>query len=249
MNYMLYCIFFSKSRESAGAPLGVEDRPVQIIARNGLSGAYSSHESLPSPADRSNLLAYKKVVESFHQHLTVIPMRYGAVFDKPHEISRILTDEGERFQRLLDRLDGCVEMGVRILFARTASTPHPPHFNEATASTPGPGRAYLNKRRLLYKDDSQVEQSMKALAAACRGWFLGLFTAFREEFSRSGICSLRPEEQAPLQGNVAGGLISLYFLVRRQEVGRFQRRFHKATRQRPERFLLSGPWPAYNFVS
>lgn len=252
MKYMLYCILAAESRGPAVHPLGVEARPVQIITQNGLSGACSGHEDPPSAGDRSNLLDYKEVVESFHQHCTVIPMRYGAVFNDPHGINRVLAEQGERFKMLLERLDGCVELGVRILLSRPDTPVERLDSENALCDSRDPGKAYLHRRRAFYSEEARADQNMKGLAEACRGWFQGLFTAFRQEFARPGICGAlpfpRPGGCRAVQEDAPGGLVSLNFLIPRRDVERFERRFHKISGERPERLLMSGPWPPYNFV-
>jgi hypothetical protein len=44
-------------------------------------------------------------------------------------------------------------------------------------------------------------------------------------------------------------LVSMYFLIRREDVGPFRRKFERLQEPGAHRLLLSGPWAPYNFVA
>ena len=45
-----------------------------------------------------------------------------------------------------------------------------------------------------------------------------------------------------------GRLLSLFFLVRRENVERFREAFGQLQQETSAKMLLTGPWPPYNFV-
>ena len=81
MSCLLYCIFHSsKSREPGNLP-GIGGQPVFVISKNGLGAAVTHMVDRRVAPDISHILAYEEVVEVFHRDRTVIPMRYGNIFN------------------------------------------------------------------------------------------------------------------------------------------------------------------------
>ncbi len=263
MKYLLYCILQTPSGFSGrtGEPLplkpeallGVGCQPVYWVSQNGVGAAVSKvsssdHEetfSITTP-DIAVLLAYAKVIESLHNDPAiggVIPLRYGAFLEEESQILRILEKHSTRYECLLQEMRGCVEMGIRILISdcglRIAgcSSAH----SDSSLKTPpssNPGLAYLSGRRALFaKEESFAEENI-SLIKRCREAFAGLFVKCQSEYPpfRLSVCSSRNQ------------LISLYFLVPRRSVAAFGEVFRRICSRESARFLLSGPWPPFNFV-
>jgi hypothetical protein len=78
-----------------------------------------------------------------------------------------------------------------------------------------------------------LQEAAAALAdATCRA-FGGLYV-------RS-----RTEQAAAKEGR----LLSIFFLVPRENVGLFREAFRRLQGRAPEKMLLTGPWPPYNFAA
>lgn len=245
MRYLLYCIF----NTPVGAdlyvclkpetPLGIGGQPVSLIAKNSLIAAISRIAQSDLTPDIPRILAYEKVIESFHRDPMirgVIPMRYGCLFEEESQISRFLEERGKEFEALLKDLEGCVEMGIRVLIAdcglRNAdskrSIAQPPFCNPQSLTS---GQAYLLARRTYYQQGEQLVKESNELSKRCRMVFSGLFVKCKTE-----CFSLRIP------------LLSLYFLVPRRSVEPFRKIFRHISRKESAKLLLSGPWPPYNFV-
>jgi hypothetical protein len=120
MSYLLYCILPSQDTLDSPGLLGVGGEPVGLVSCNGLSAAVSriGHYNVTPPI--SSLLAFKEVVEYFHRSpgvRGVIPMRYGCMVDDKAQIPRLLEKHRSHYTALLKEVEGCVEMGIRILIA------------------------------------------------------------------------------------------------------------------------------------
>src|SRR5437763_772376 len=79
---------------------GVFDAPVRLLDREGLAGLVSDVDG-PVPARRADLLAHFRVLEDVAARGTVLPLRFGTVFDSDDEVVLELL---VRRRELLERL-------------------------------------------------------------------------------------------------------------------------------------------------
>ncbi len=244
MSYLLYCLSKHLEELELDGLAGVEGQPIGIRTCTGLS-AVISMLSAPelSQADLSTIMSYQRVIDYFHRKRTIIPMRFGCVLSEEAQIIRFLEDHCEEYRALLEELEGCVEMGIRILMdnrqyeepvpSSVGSDPAPPDPGLA-----GTGRGYLRARRSHYAARDQLGNGERAIIETVRGPFCGLFVR------------CKAEKSMPIAGNheSSARILSLYFLVKREEVEKFRQVFQAFASRSSARLLLSGPWPPFNFV-
>ena len=243
MKYLLYCIFQNRSDFKRGTIVGFEGQPVSAIAANGLLAAFSGVADFNPNPEISQILAYHKVIESFHRCCTVIPIRYGCLFEEESQIRKLLEDRDGQYGRLLDELEGCVEMGIRALIPSsevTTSAHQLPisHLAPHDPPTLGPGHAFLAARKAHYARLEQPPEESRDLIERCRAAFAGLFLKFKLE------C---PAFRTPTSV-FRLPLLSLYFLIPRSSLEAFRKIFQQVSLKESARLLLTGPWPPYNFV-
>ena len=249
---MAYCIFGDSQAQSTEPIFGISGQPVTIISANGLGVAVSLISPSDLTPDTDRALTYQAVVESMHRNRTVIPLRYGNVYEEEAQIVRFLLENEERLKLSLSELNGCVEMGIRVLFAESPEAERQSHESGIGGTTPlrrepsGIGHSYLAKRRALYGLDQTRARRRDAIAGHCRKAFAGLYVKFKREedeseFTRFGL---------GLTGSLAHrSIFSLYFLVPRGSIDLFRQAFRELTSRESARLLLSGPWAPYNFVT
>jgi len=120
VSYLLYCILNSPKTQSPVALVGVDGQPVFLLSNDGLSATVSKIQHPQISYNISWLLAYKQVIEAFHNGLAiggVIPMRYGYLFKERSQVTRLLKERSKQYKALLKELEGCVEMGIRVLIS------------------------------------------------------------------------------------------------------------------------------------
>ncbi len=244
MSYLLYCLFQHQEEPGVGGPAGVHGQAIAILSRNGLS-AVISMISAPqlSPEHLDTIMSYQRVINYFHRKATIIPMRFGCVFSEEAQVVRFLEEQSEGYRALLQELDGCVEMGIRVLLNNPESRERVQSLECPDSLPPvpdlvGTGREYLSARRSCYADRDRLGDEAKAVIETVRGPFDGLFVRCKAEKSMPG--------QVSCESSVR--MLSLYFLVKREEVEKFRQVFHAFTARCSGRILLSGPWPPFNFV-
>lgn len=205
---------------------GVMGEEVFFITARGLSAAVSNFASQEHLPKVSELLVYGKVVEKLHQRQTVIPMRFGCFLEGLPAIQSILEQKKTQYDTLLQELDGCVEMGIRILL--------PERVVETQQSMQNvDGCQYLAKRREHYLKQEEISQYHQELLDKCIRIFSELGRKHRTE-------------TVAQNGSV---IISLYFLIPKIKIDQFMENFHQLVENEDTKALMSGPWPPYNFVT
>ncbi len=244
MIHLLYCIFNSSKLRQPVRLAGVDDQPVSFLTVNGLGAAVSRISSSDCTTTLSRVLAYERVIECLHGELTVIPMRYGCLFHEAPKIAHLLETGRSRYTELLEELEGCVEMGIRVLpnyGERGSSESGEPHADGSSrdAQRTESGSAYLAARRHHYNQKDQLSLENRRIAERYQATFAGLFVKCKSESpARSDAVPALPPS-----------LLSLHFLVKRPSVGAFRRLFQDIVAGKEEKALLSGPWPPYNFAA
>ncbi len=174
----------------------------------------------------SELLIFSKVVEDFHRRQAIVPMRYGCFLNGIPAIRDALKERQRQYHALLEKLEGQVEMGIRLLPFETETTPPP-------AVPPLDGRNYLTRQRVHYRMLDETAQHHRMLLDRTIQAFSGLYGKVRAE-------------TAMKNGSV---ILSLYFLVPGNKVNLFRETFWRVVEDEEAKALISGPWPPYNFVA
>jgi hypothetical protein len=254
--------------------MGVDDQPVAHVSNNGLVAAVSRITREDLKPDMSLIMAYKKVVDSFHREQTIIPMRYGCLLKEKKQVSQLLEKNRIQYESLLKKLDGCVEMGIRVLIddcrltiedlknselenydpqSATESSeiqnPCPPSRalrRGGRAKSKMLGRAYLTSRKAHYAQEDKLGKEIDTIIEQYRKAFSGLYVKFKAEYPSTGSLQFSIFNR---QSQTPNPLVSLYFLVPRQSVERFRRVFRRICSGQSARLLMTGPWPPFNFVT
>jgi hypothetical protein len=244
MSCLFYCISLNPGPELAGPLSGVAGHPVYQVADRRLRAAVSRINRADLTPDLPRVRAYERVVSSCHRRGTVVPMRYGCVVEQESQVIEMLSAQGSHYEALLQELEGCVEMGLRVLLpsgpwagvtpgdpeeAREVAGPYPQNPEAAPDRL---GLAYLTARKARYARQDRWTKEYRQAADRCQAQFATLFVKCKTE---------APSARLPL--------LSLYFLLPRPAVELFRQAFRQLTETESARLLLSGPWPPYNFVT
>ena len=254
MKYLLYCIFRAPPSIDSGMvtgsdpqtihPLkGVYDHPVRYVSQGRLCAAVSELPASDQTPDISGLMAYEQVIEAIHRDRTIIPMRYGGLFEETSRIRRLLEGKAQRYETLLGELDGSVEMGIRVLLPNCDGAIPKTRKNDRRAKNLNPesddgGKAYLAARRAHYGSKDRTASEFQRIVRVCREAFSCHFVKCRTEYPP------HPGDLRPFRISIP----SLYYLVPKRSVSPFREIFQRIDGKEPVKLLLSGPWPPYNFV-
>lgn len=218
MKHLLYCIVQQDLDELPPEP------GICVVGAHGLAAVVLRVEETSYAPSVSAVLAFEKVVEAIYARQSVIPLRYGCLMESESAIVRLLEDHRQEYDAILGRLCGMTEMGIRVMF------PARPEF--LPGSPLSPGARYLTSLRNRYGFRDSLAPEEAQVADWIAGGLFGCYTEQRRE--------ILPADQ--------GRLLSLYFLTPKTGVERFRSTARQICPPGGAKWLLSGPWPPYNFV-
>jgi hypothetical protein len=242
MKHLVYCVLRDVRPERHALPAGVEGAQVLLMAEGGLAAACSVVPDGCATPTVPRATAYAWVVAALHKVAAVVPFRYGNLLENREQVLGLMQAHRAEFLQSLEEVEGCDEMGLRILLedrpglacAQPAcAAPGLPAI--ALAAAGGTGREFLEGRRAHYAAEECDEALAAQAAAEARGALEGLAVKCRAQRSSAPASPL-------------GRVLSLFFLVRRENVERFREAFGQLQQETSAKMLLTGPWPPYNFV-
>lgn len=215
----LFCI----RRRGDPAPTGVElpgVGPVRLI-EDGPIGLWVVDGRVGEGL--SAVRAHDSVVRAALRSATPLPARFGTVFPTQEALMDVLRDRNGELVAALARVEGAVEMGVRVGWGERE-----PERNDPPG---GGGRAFLEARKREFEVREQMRERADALLDAVER----LVPPPREKMRR-----VTPEP------GVAGALAHL---VQKESVRSFREAIEAARPAFPGVELRpTGPWAPYSFV-
>ena len=177
-------------------------------------------------------LAHEAVVEFVFSRLSVVPLKLFTMFRQDERAASEFASREHRLARLFDRLDGRVELGLRV------------HFDSARARQPAapPSPAASGRDYLLRK--KRQRDRPRRLANEARTATESLFEKLDAE---ADVVLRKPLPEAP-----GALLLDAACLVDRERVDVFESLIESESRRlaadAPILVTLSGPFPPYHFV-
>ncbi|MET9828083.1 GvpL/GvpF family gas vesicle protein [Streptomyces sp. NPDC006385] len=189
--------------------------------------------------------AHQQVIDALTVVTTPLPLRLATVFRDDSGVRSMMEAREEDFRRVLDRLEGRVEWGVKVYAdmrpAESEESVEPAASAEGstTEAKPMSGRDYLRRRRTQTRAREDVWQN----AAAFAGRLHETLSAFAED-SR-----LHAPQSAALSGAAGQNMLNAAYLVPRSDSEEFVELVDREKDDAPGiRVELTGPWAAYSFT-
>jgi len=234
MAWYAYCI-----TEQQGLLSGTRARrPFAIENLRGVNGAsvfgcpsgefavivseYSAGQTLT----QQSIVDHSRVVSECFRTLTVLPFRFGTIFDSDEALRRAVKANRKTFIESVARLRGKAEMHFKLLLKEGV-------MEEALADPPiGVGGEYL--RQLREQATRSRERQTKARALSMQ--VHKLFSPLEEDV----ICK---------RTGSGGMMIDFAHLIDSTAIAKYQNRYSAATRHFKDcQITITGPWPPYHFM-
>ncbi|MFD6274894.1 GvpL/GvpF family gas vesicle protein [Streptomyces sp. NPDC060209] len=243
----------------AGTPLetalaaqpGLEGTPLRTVRAGELVALVSSVPSAlygtegvkaqMEDLDRLEVLArtHHAVVEAAYEHTTVLPMRLVTVYLDDERVRDMLGDREAEFSALLGRLEGHVELGVKVYADPREAVTVSGRGPEADAAA-GPGRAYLQRRRATQQSHRETYRSAGAVAAEVPALVAGFASAH---------VTHRPQ-QGDLAQAAGENIVNDAYLVHGTRADAFRAALTGLADGVPGvRVEITGPWAPYSFAT
>jgi Gas vesicle synthesis protein GvpL/GvpF len=131
---------------------GLDDAPLAVARSSALGGLYSTHEHLDPRPQPEALWRHEKVIEAAMETGPALPARFGTTFADEPALCAALEHDAPRLAGQLERLQGCVELAVRVTLPDSAEP------------VPATGRAYLEtKLARLRRHETIAQQTLAPL--------------------------------------------------------------------------------------
>lgn len=203
---------------------GVNDSPVLAYPSGEFAVIVSEHPPRGG-LDQKAVIDHARVVSECFRNTTVLPFRFGTVFDTDDALRRAVRANRRAFTESVSRLKGKSEMHLKLvvhdgLALREAALP-------ATV-----GGEYLTKLRERATRERERQSKARSLSVQVHK----LFHPLEEEVSCKRV------EPGSL-------LIDIAHLIDSDSIEVYHNRYNMAARQLSGcRIQLSGPWPPYHFT-
>jgi hypothetical protein len=236
MAWYAYCI-----SEQQAFPFGARARrPYPIDGLKGIGGAqvmvYPSGEFaiIVSEYVRSGDLNqeairhHAQVITECFRHGTVLPFRFGSVFETEDALRRAVRSNRRTFTESVSNLRGKSEMHLKVVVYDGAI----PELVAASALPPTVGSEYLSQLRQRAARQRERQTKARALSVQVHK----LFNPLQEDVSCKKV------ESGAL-------LLEVAHLIDSRSVDKYQNRFTNATKQLKNcEMVISGPWPPFHFM-
>lgn len=234
MTWYAYCI----SEQSLGQQSRVR-RPFHIEHLSGIHSAkvfgFPSGEFVVtvSEYDRNNPLKQQSVVEHarvvsecFRQG-TVLPFRFGTVFESDDALRHAVRANRKTFHESLERLRGKAEMHIKVMMREDGTV-----LEATVPQRPARvGGEYLERLHEVASRDRERQTRARAVSVQVNKLLAPL------------------EQEITCKRVDAGVLIDIAHLIDANALQKYQNRYNSAMRQfKNYEISLSGPWPPYHFM-
>lgn len=177
--------------------------------------------------DEKHVLDHARVVSVCFRQGTVLPFRFGTVFDSDDSLRQAVRSNRRTFCESVARLKGKSEMHVKLL-VRDGSLKQLQDIQIPDTV----GGEYLAKLREKAVAERERQTKAKALSVQVHR----LFNPLEEEISCKRV-------------NTDGMLIDIAHLIDSKSVEKYQNRYSSALKQLKDcEVSVSGPWPPYHFM-
>ncbi len=217
-----------RARRPFTIPLkGIGDSQVFGYPSGEFAVVVSDHAAVGA-LDQKAILDHARVVSECFRQATVLPFRFGTVFNTDDELRRAVRVNRKAFLESVSRLRGKSEMHLKLVVTDNA-------ISEAMIDIELPettGGEYLKKLREQAGRVRERQGRARALSVQVHK----LFNPLETEVTCKKIAT-------------GGMLIDIAHLIENKSVEKYQNRFSMATRQLKDcQVALSGPWPPYHFL-
>lgn len=230
----------SAQRAAAPEGVGIDDRPVEVVAEGGVAALTSQVPVDFVEAGRQELLAHTRVLEEAMEGGVVLPMRFGVVLPDEEAVrERLLQPYAEELAAQLREMEGMVEVTIKGI-----------HDEEAIL------REVIAENREVAELRSAIRGKPEA-ATYFERIRLGELIAAALDEKRAAAAPQIVDRLAPLVFDVRVGepvhermAVNASFLVERGGLAEFDRAVEQIGAEQAGRIQLkyTGPLPPHSFV-
>lgn len=184
------------------------------------------------------VLGHEAVVEKLMEKFTVLPVRLLTILDGRENVLSMMDDYYGDFRDNLDRLRGMAEFGIKVIWPadkvkNRIITTYGTKIQNVHLSDDSAGGRFIREK----VEEHKINKAFREKADTC----INAMDIFLSKFAAAKILEkLRTENL----------LLSAVYLVAKDNQDNFREAFeHIRTARKDLKYLFSGPWPPYHFVT
>jgi hypothetical protein len=250
-----YCVL--SARDVAGVPPQLEGiapgSVVEVVGEGALAALVSAvpGDEYDDVRLRENLedlewlertaRRHEAVLEAALGNVTIVPLRLCTLYRDLDGVRRLLREHSEALRDSLTKLGGCVEWGVKV-FAPADEQEQEPVPEQTEPRGERPGATYLINRQ---RERERAERASELRARCVDEVHQRVSSLARESASN-------PPQRPELHGREMAMLLNGAYLVAKDRAAELREAVSALKAEwETQGFVieLTGPWPAYNFVS
>ena len=207
---------------------GVNDASVLSYPSGEFAVIVSEYDRSDAKLEEKHVLEHARVVSVCFRSGTVLPFRFGTIFDSDEALRQAVRSNRRAFGQSVAKLRGKAEMHLKLV-VRDGS------LRDALASVDLPdtvGGEYLAKLREKASKDRERQTKARALSVQVHK----MFNPLEEEISCKKV-------------DADGMLLDICHLIDSKSIEKYQNRYSTAAKQLKNcEIAISGPWPPYHFM-
>lgn len=207
---------------------GVNGAPVLSYPSGEFAVICSEYDRNGAQLEEKHVLEHARVVSVCFRSGTVLPFRFGTIFDSDEALRQAVRANRRTFGQSVARLRGKAEMHLKLVVRDGTA-------GDAIAEIQLPnsvGGEYLAKLREKASRDRERQTKARALSVQVHK----LFNPLEEEISCKRV-------------DANGMLIDIAHLIDSKTIEKYQNRYSSAAKQLKNcEISVSGPWPPYHFL-
>lgn len=209
---------------------GVNGAPVMSYPSGEFAVVVSEYDRAAEAGelDQKFVLEHARVVSVCFRSGTVLPFRFGTIFDSDEALRQAVRTNRRAFGLSVAKLRGKAEMHLKVMVRGGT-------LQNAIMDVPLPdsvGGAYLIKLREKASKDRERQTKARALSVQVHK----MFNPLEEEVSCKRV-------------NMDGMVIDIAHLIDSKSIEKYQNRYSSAAKQLKNcEIAISGPWPPYHFL-
>ncbi len=238
MGIYTYAIIDSNSKISSSIK-GLGGAVVYNIPYRDIGIVVSESEHVQDIA-QEHILKHEEIVEKLMEDFTVLPMRFHTLFNQEKDALLMMKEYCGDFRENLDRLRNKKEFGVRVIWPGDIKRNRIiDAYKKSNAGAAMPDsssvKSFVKEKFEEYKIDKEFEEEADK------------YIALIDNFFSRWACEKKIEKLK--SENL---LLNAFYLVEKEKEGDFKEAFERARDIcicGDLKYLFSGPWPPYNFIS
>ncbi|PIV92339.1 MAG: hypothetical protein COW44_15300 [Flavobacteriaceae bacterium CG17_big_fil_post_rev_8_21_14_2_50_33_15] len=246
MGILIYSMVFTKDRQpqlsdQLIAMKGLDGTNLMTISLGEITAVVSEIEKTELVANQANAIRFAEIIDHLDQQFTLLPMRFGSIVDTLDSVSHMLKINYQGFIKNLVEVENKLEFGLKI-YCDPEKLKEELRL-ESELQSNELNNTYSNHSVSVYRD--YVNKKLKAHRLEQK--LLSYIDAVTAEFSE--IVAQWNAESKIKKKVTASKVVDAVFLIDQarkveliQSIEGLQAKYPRLS------FVLTGPWPPYNFV-